>query len=89
MHESRVVSDILSEIKRVAALNRVDQVDVVRIEIGAMSHITPNGFSGHFELVADGTVAEGAHLDITKSKDREAPNAQSVRLVSIVSGDVQ
>ena len=85
MHESRVVSDILSEIERVAAVNTVDRVDVVRIEIGVMSHMTPNGFSGHFELVADGTVAEGAHLDVTKSKDREAPNAQSVRLVSVVT----
>ena len=85
MHESRVVTDILSEIERVAAVNTVDRVEVVRIEIGAMSHMTPNGFSGHFELVADGTVAEGAHLDITKSKDREAPNAQSVRLVSVVT----
>ena len=89
MHESRVVTDILSEIERVASQNGVEHMDVVRIEIGALSHITPDGFSGHFELVADGTVAEGAHLDVTKSKDREAPNAQSVRLVSIVSGDVQ
>ena len=85
MHESRVVSDILNEIERVSALNRVDHVDVVRIEIGALSHVTPSGFGGHFDLVSEGTVAQGARLDIAQSKDHGAPGALNVRLVSVVA----
>ena len=86
MHESRVVTDIVAEIERVATLNSVDHVEVVRIEIGALSHVTPTSFSGHFDLVAEGTVAQGARLDIAEPKDQAAPDARDVRLVSIVTG---
>ena len=86
MHESRVVTDILSAIERAAVANDVERVDTARIEIGALSHVTPDGFTGHFALVSEGTVAEGTRLDITKSDDSGAPDARDVRLVSIVAG---
>ena len=86
MHESRLVTDILSTVESVAQANNADQVEVIRIEIGALSHVTPDGFSGHFDLVSRGTVADGARLDITKSEDLDAPDALDVRLVSIVAG---
>jgi hydrogenase nickel incorporation protein HypA/HybF len=86
MHESRIVTDILSAIEKAAEENDVQRVDVARIEIGALSHVTPDGFAGHFMLVSEGTVASGARLDITKSEDRDAPDAFDVRLVSIVTG---
>ena len=86
MHESRLVTDILSTVESVAEANNADQVEVIRIEIGALSHVTPDGFSGHFDLVSRGTVADGARLDITKSEDLDAPDALDVRLVSIVAG---
>lgn len=86
MHESRVVADVLSAIERAAAANNVKQVQAARIRIGALSHVTPDGFTGHFTLVSEGTVAEGARLDITKSDARGAPDALDVRLVSIVAG---
>lgn len=86
MHESRLVTDILTEIDRVAAANGVDHVSVVRIEIGALSHVTPDGLAGHLSMMSTGTVADGAELDITKSTDSDAPDALEVRLVSIVAG---
>ena len=86
MHESKVVVDVLSAIERAADANDVKHVEVVRIEIGALSHVTPDGFAGHFTLVSEGTLAEGARLDITKSDDRSARTAIAVRLVSIVAG---
>ena len=87
MHESRVVTDILSAIETAAAANDVRQVEAARIEIGALSHVTTEGFAGHFSLVSEGTVADGIRLNITKSDDRDAPDALDVRLVSIVAGD--
>lgn len=86
MHESRLVTDILSTVESVAEANNADHIEVIRIEIGALSHVTPDGFSGHFDLVSRGTVADGARLDITKSEDLDAPDALDVRLVSIVAG---
>jgi len=86
MHESKLVGDILSAIDRVAQANNATTVEVVRIEIGALSHVTPDGFTGHFEVASHGTVAQGAIVDITKSEDQSAPDALDVRLVSIVTG---
>lgn len=86
MHESRIVTDILSAIEKAAEANDVQHVEAARIEIGALSHVTPDGFAGHFTLVAEGTVAHGARLDISKSDDRDAPDALDIRLVSIVAG---
>jgi hydrogenase nickel incorporation protein HypA/HybF len=86
MHESRLVADLISAIEDVAQVNDASHVEAVRIEIGALSHVTPDGFSGHFAMVSLGTVADGARLDITKSADVDAPDALDVRLVSIVTG---
>jgi len=86
MHESRIVTDILSAIEKAAEANDVQRVESARIKIGALSHVTPEGFTGHFTLVAEGTVADGARLDISKSDDRDAPDALDIRLVSIVAG---
>jgi hydrogenase nickel incorporation protein HypA/HybF len=86
MHESKLVGDILSAIERVAQANNAGSVDVVRIEIGALSHVTPDGFTGQFEVASHGTVAQGAVVDITKSEDQNAPDALDVRLISIVAG---
>ena len=86
MHESRLASDIVREVCRVARDHRAGNVETVRIEIGALSHVTPDGFASHFDDAAIGTVAEGAHLDITKSDDAAALDALDVRLVSIVTG---
>jgi hydrogenase nickel incorporation protein HypA/HybF len=86
MHESKLVGDILSEIERVAQANNASSVEAVRIEIGALSHVTPDGFTGHFAVASHGTIAQGAVVDITKSEDQGAPDALDVRLVSIVTG---
>jgi len=86
MHESRLINDILSTIGAVAQRNGAVRIETVRIEIGALSHVTPEGFASHFSLASGGTVAEGATLDITKSEDPSAPDALDVRVVSIVAG---
>lgn len=84
MHESRIVTDILAAMERVADANDARRIACARIEIGALSHITPEGFVGHFGLISQGSVADGADLDITRSNDRNSPDAFDVRLVSLV-----
>ena len=83
MHEARLVRDLVTEITRVAEADGTDHIDLVRIEIGALSHVTPDSLEGHFELLAHGTPAERATLDITRSTDRTASFAHDVRLVSV------
>jgi hydrogenase nickel incorporation protein HypA/HybF len=83
MHEARLVRDLVAEIDRVASQEHVDRVDTVRIEIGALSHVTPDSLTGTFELLAHGSLAQDAHLDITRSSDQTAAYAHDVRLVSV------
>lgn len=83
MHEARLVRDLVDEIDRVAAEEHVDHIHTVRIEIGALSHVTPDSLQGTFELVAHGSPAQDAHLDISRSEDQNATYAHDVRLVSV------
>jgi hydrogenase nickel incorporation protein HypA/HybF len=83
MHEARLVRDLVSQIDRVAHEEHADHVETVTIEIGALSHVTPDSLQGCFELLAHGTAAEKAHLAISRSRDRSAPYAHDVKLVSI------
>lgn len=83
MHEARVVRMIVERIDDLAKAEHADHIDSVRIEIGALSHITPESLSGHFELLAAHSPADGARLDITRSTDQHDPDAHDVRLVSV------
>ena len=87
MHEARVVRQIVERIDDVARSEHADHVDRVRIEIGALSHITPESLSGQFELLAVHSPAEGATLDISRSENEHDPNAHDIRLVSITVAD--
>ena len=83
MHEARIVRQIVARIDEVARSEHADHIDRVRIEIGALSHITPESLSGQFELISAHSPAEGAELDITRSANEHDPEAHDVRLVSV------
>ncbi len=88
MHETRLVRDLVARIEAVAAQESAPHVESVRIEIGALSHVTADSLTSQFELAAKGSVAQNAELDIVQSDDPSAPDAIDVRLVSIVVGDI-
>ena len=83
MHEARLIRDLVSKIEEIAQEEHVDHIDGVKIEIGAMSHVTPESLEGHFELLTHHSPAEHAHLDIDRSTDPSAPDAYDIRLVSV------
>jgi len=83
MHESRLVADLVDHVVGAAERAGSHRVESVRIEIGALSHVTPESLRSHMEMAAQGTPAEGATFDITKSTDHTASDAMDVRLVSI------
>lgn len=87
MHESRVVADLVAKITEVASENGSEHVDAVLIQLGAMSHLTPESFKSQFEVFAAGTPAEKARLDITRADDVFADTARDIRLVSVRMGD--
>jgi hydrogenase nickel incorporation protein HypA/HybF len=83
MHEASLMKDLLRRIDEIAMAERADQVVVVSVWLGALSHMSADHFTEHFEHAALGGRAEGARLDITVSDDIDHPNAQDLLLKSI------
>jgi len=87
MHESRLVADLVNRIDREAARSGSERVQQVRIEIGALSHVTPESLRRHMELAAHDSPAADATFVITKATDHTDVGALDVRLVSITVED--
>lgn len=87
MHEARLVRDIVERIEKVAAAEEATRVERVTLEIGAKSHITPESFTGHFELLTAETIAAHARLEIAQSDNQQDEAAYDIRLVSVVVSD--
>ncbi len=80
MHEHSLMADLM---KKIADLAGPSKVISVKVTLGALSHMTPEHFTEHFEESSQGTSAADAKLDITMSDDIHHPNAQDVLLESI------
>jgi hydrogenase nickel incorporation protein HypA/HybF len=61
MHEIGLCEGILESVERRAAGRRVTDI---RVRAGAMHRVDPESMAFGFGLVAAGTVADGAHLDL-------------------------
>ncbi len=62
MHELSIAQAILAITEEHAAGRRVTRVEVL---VGHLRQVVPTALEFAFELVADGTVAEGAVLELT------------------------
>lgn len=61
MHEMAITQSVVDAVCDHAAGRRVHSV---RVEVGALCAIVPDAMLFCFELAAEGTVADGAHLDL-------------------------
>ncbi|ATQ67065.1 MULTISPECIES: hydrogenase maturation nickel metallochaperone HypA [Methylosinus] len=64
MHELALTESIVEMIEEESRKQGFTQVRVVRLEIGALSHVEPEAIRFCFEAVARGGVTEGARLEI-------------------------
>ncbi|MDR3405838.1 MAG: hydrogenase maturation nickel metallochaperone HypA [Chthoniobacter sp.] len=83
MHEHSMMNDLMAKIKAVVNDNNATRAVSVEVWLGALSHMSPDHFTEHYEESAKGTVAEGAKLKITLSDDINDPNAQQILLSNI------
>jgi len=83
VHEYSLMADLFRKIDGISRENDNGKVVVVRVRLGALSHITPEHFEEHFVEFAKGTPAEGASLEITQLEDAKDPNAQDIILDSV------
>lgn len=83
MHEFSLMADLFRKIDTISRENDNGKIVVVRVKLGALSHITPEHFAEHFEDFSKGTPAEGAKLEAIQLEDTNDPNAQDILLESV------
>ncbi len=80
MHEMSLINDLLRKIMRVAEEHGARRIVGVKVELGALSHLSADHFREHFDEAAVGTPAAGARLDIVEQADIHDPHAQDILL---------
>ena len=65
MHEASIVAGMMNILKDEARRHNVSRITRVRLSVGLFTAVEPKTLEACFELYAEGTVAEGAELDIT------------------------
>jgi hydrogenase nickel incorporation protein HypA/HybF len=68
MHELSVTREIVSIACNAASGKRVH---VVSVEVGSLSCVSPEALAFCFDVLAQGTLAEGARLDIRRTDGDE------------------
>jgi len=64
MHEMALAEGVLQILQDQAREQNFQQVKTVWLEIGELSHVEPDALSFCFDAVVDGSLAEGAKLEI-------------------------
>lgn len=83
MHEASLMAGLMRQVDSIARMQHAKKVVGVKVKLGALSHMSPEHFRGHFEVASRGTVAQGATLAIEVLADMSDPHAQEILLESI------
>jgi hydrogenase nickel incorporation protein HypA/HybF len=83
VHEQALMRGLMEKIEAEASAEGAACVTLIRVRLGALSHLTEAHFREHFEDASRGTVAEGAAVDAELATDPTEPVAQGVVLESI------
>lgn len=67
MHEMALAESVLQIVQQAARGQDCIKATLIRLDIGALSHVEPDALRFCFEAVVKGTVAEGAALEITRA----------------------
>lgn len=67
MHEMSLTEGILQILEDQAKTQAFKRVKAVWLEIGELSHVEPDAMSFCFEAVMQGTIADGATLEIVRT----------------------
>jgi hydrogenase nickel incorporation protein HypA/HybF len=88
MHELSLLADLLRKIESVARREQANAVTRVTVRVGALCHLSPSHLREHFARAAQGTVAEGARLNLEVLTNVTDPHAQEILLESVEVMDV-
>lgn len=84
MHERKVAQDLVRAAGVTALEEGAQRVRVVRLRVGALSHVDPEALRGQIEWCSHGTIVEGAEVcvDVAGSGFDDRHSAE-VMLVSV------
>ena len=68
MHEMALAQSIVALVEDKARAESFTRVRTIRLSIGALAHVDPRALEFDFDVVAKGTVAEGAALAIDRPR---------------------
>ena len=83
MHEASLMNDLMRKIEDVARQQNTRQVLGINVSLGALSNMSAGHFREHFAVASQGTVAEGAKLNIKVLTDVNDSHAQDILLESV------
>jgi hydrogenase nickel incorporation protein HypA/HybF len=83
MHEASLMRGLLRRIDAIARAERARRVTGLSVWLGALTHMTPEHFTEHFARASQGTLAQGARLQVTASADLDHANAQDILIESV------
>ena len=83
MHELSLIKDLIRKITTIAREQHASKVLSVTVKLGALSHISPEHFREHFIHASQGTISEGAQLNIEDQTDITNPQSQEVLIKNI------
>ena len=70
MHELSIAQSLAEQIEDVVAREGATRATLVLLEVGAMSGVDPEALRLAFSVAMEGTVADGAQLDIVQTPSR-------------------
>ena len=77
------MKSLMAKILEIAEQEDARRVSSVEVWLGALSHMTPEHFREHFDIAAQGSIADGAELITEVSEDINDSNAETILLKSI------
>jgi hydrogenase nickel incorporation protein HypA/HybF len=83
MHELSLIKDLMRKIEFVARSRNARKVVSVKVQLGALAHISADHFRNHFVDAARGTAAESARLDIEVLSNENDLHAMDILLSSV------
>lgn len=83
MHEMSLFKDLMHKVEALSTEHAGKKIVKMKIRLGALSHLSPAHFRYHFDALAKGSAAEHAALEIEEGSDQDAPDAQSVTLLTV------
>jgi hydrogenase nickel incorporation protein HypA/HybF len=78
-----LISDLIDKASAVVVESGARRASRVGVRLGALSHLSPQHLESHFRRAAEGSVLDGAVLDIEIIEDPTDPHADSVVITSV------